>query len=195
MLIFIMRGVSLKKGKFIIISGPSGVGKGTICDVLLKELNAWYSVSMTTRGIREGEVDGINYYFISKDEFRKRIEAGQLLEYNIYNDNYYGTPRDKVLEKLEHGINVFLEIDVNGARNIKNMFNDALLIYIAPPSIEELRERLISRETEDLETIENRLKIASEELKQVDFYDYVVVNDDLQEAISKIREIILSEVK
>jgi len=185
----------MKKGKFIIISGPSGVGKGTICNVLLKELNAWYSVSMTTRGIRDGEVDGVNYYFISKDEFKKRIEDGKLLEYNIYNDNYYGTPKDKVLEKLEQGIDVFLEIDVNGARNIKNMFNDALLIYISPPSIEELKERLISRGTENLEVIENRLKIASEELKQVDFYDYVVVNDDLQEAISKVRDIVSSEVK
>ena len=103
----------MKKGKFIIISGPSGVGKGTICNVLLKELNAWYSVSMTTRGIREGEVDGINYFFVSKDEFEKKIEEGKLIEYNIYNDNYYGTPKDKVLEKLEDGIDVVLEIEVN----------------------------------------------------------------------------------
>lgn len=183
----------MKKGKFIIISGPSGVGKGTICNVLLKELNAWFSVSMTTRGIREGEVDGVNYYFISKDEFKKRIEEGKLLEYNIYNDNYYGTPKDKVLEKMEDGINVILEIDVNGARNIKNIFPDALLIYIAPPSIEVLRERLVSRGTEDLETIENRIKIADNELKQLDFYDYVVVNDDLDKAIDDVRNIILKE--
>jgi len=183
----------MKKGKFIIISGPSGVGKGTICNVLLKELNAWFSVSMTTRGIREREVDGVNYYFISKDEFKKRIEEGKLLEYNIYNDNYYGTPKDKVLEKMEEGTNVILEIDVNGARNIKNIFPDALLIYIAPPSIEILRERLISRGTEDLETIENRLKIADSELKQIDFYDYVVVNDNLDKAIDEVRNIILKE--
>lgn len=185
----------MKKGKFIIISGPSGVGKGTICDVLLKELNAWFSVSMTTRGIREGEVDGVNYYFISKEEFKKRIDDGQLLEYNIYNDNYYGTPKDKVLEKLEEGINVLLEIDVNGARNVKNIFPDALLIYIAPPSIEVLRERLINRGTEEIDVIENRLKIAEEELKQVDFYDYVIVNDDLDEAINRVKDIILDKVK
>lgn len=185
----------MKKGKFIIISGPSGVGKGTICNVLLKELNAWYSVSMTTREIREGETDGVNYYFVSKDEFEKRIADGKLLEYNIYNDNYYGTPKDKVLEKLEDGVNVFSEIDVNGARNIKKIFPDALLIYIAPPSIEELRERLLGRGTEDLETIENRLKIAEDELKQVNFYDYVVVNDNLDDAISKVRNIIMSEIK
>ena len=185
----------MKKGKFIVISGPSGVGKGTICNVLLKELNAWFSVSMTTRGIRDGEVDGVNYYFISKDEFIKRIDDGKLLEYNIYNDNYYGTPKDKVLDKLEEGIDVFLEIDVNGARNIKKIFDDALLIYIAPPSIDILRERLVSRGTEDMETIENRLRIAENELKQIDFYDYVVVNDDLEEAILKVKNIILDEVR
>jgi len=185
----------MRKGKFIIISGPSGVGKGTICDRLIKELNAWYSVSMTTRGIREGEVDGVNYYFISKDEFRKGIDEGKLLEYNIYNDNYYGTPKDKVIEKLEEGIDVFLEIDVNGAKNVKNKFEDALLIYIAPPSMDDLRTRLLNRGTEDLETIENRIRIASEEQKQIGFYDYVVVNDDLKEAILKVKNIILKEVK
>lgn len=185
----------MRKGKFIIISGPSGVGKGTICERLIKELNAWYSVSMTTRGIREGEVDGVNYYFISKDEFRKRIDEGKLLEYNIYNDNYYGTPKDKVIEKLEEGIDVFLEIDVNGAKNVKNKFEDALLIYIAPPSMDDLRTRLLNRGTEDLETIENRIKIASEEQKQIGFYDYVVVNDDLEDAILKVKNIILDEVK
>ena len=185
----------MKKGKFIIISGPSGVGKGTICEVLLKELNAWYSVSMTTRGIRDGEVDGVNYYFISKDEFKERIEEGKLLEYNIYNDNYYGTPKDKVLEKLEEGIDVILEIDVNGARNIKNIFHDALLIYISPPSIEILKERLVSRGTEDMSTIENRLRIAADELKQVDFYDHVVINDDLNEAINNVKKIITDGTK
>jgi len=183
----------MKKGKFIIISGPSGVGKGTIYNVLLKELNAWYSVSMTTRDIREGEVDGVNYYFISKDEFIKRIEEGKLLEYNIYNDNYYGTPKDKVLEKLEEGVDVFLEIDVNGAKNIKRIFPDALLIYIAPPSIDILRDRLINRGTEDIATIEKRLKIASEELKQIEIYDYVVVNDNLDKAIDEVRNIILND--
>jgi len=185
----------MRKGKFIIISGPSGVGKGTICNRLIKELNAWYSVSMTTRGIREGEVDGVNYYFISKDEFRKRIDEGKLLEYNIYNDNYYGTPKDKVLEKLEEGIDVFLEIDVNGAKNVKNKFEDALLIYIAPPSMDDLRTRLLNRGTEDIDTIENRIRIASEEQKQIGFYDYVVVNDDLEDAILKVKKIILDEVK
>lgn len=184
----------MKIGKFIVMSGPSGVGKGTICNTLMQELDAWYSVSMTTREIREGEVDGVNYYFISKEEFKKRIDEGKLLEYNIYNDNYYGTPKDKVLKKLEEGKNVFLEIDVNGARNIKKLFPNAILIYVAPPSIEELRNRLISRGTEEMDVIEKRLKIAEEELKQIDFYDYVVVNDDLDKAISKVREIILDKI-
>ena len=180
----------MEKGKLVIISGPSGVGKGTICETLKKENNVWYSISMTTRQIRDGEVDGVNYYFISKDEFEKRIEDGQLLEYNIYNGNYYGTPKDKVLEKMNEGVNVILEIDVNGAKNIKKIFNDVLLIYIAPPSIEVLRERLIGRGTEDIDTIENRLKIAEEELRQLDFYDYVIVNDDLEEAINKTKDAI-----
>ena len=149
---------------------------------------------MTTRGIREGEVDGVNYYFVTKEEFKKRIEEGKLLEYNIYNDNYYGTPKDKVLEKLEEGINVFSEIDVNGAKNIKNIFPDALLIYIAPPSIDILKERLVGRGTEDMGTIEKRLKIAEDELKMIDFYDHVVVNDDLEKAILKVKNIICNEL-
>lgn len=182
----------MKKGKFIVISGPSGVGKGTICNVLLKELNAWFSVSMTTRGIRDGEIDGVNYYFVNKEEFIKKIDEGKLLEYNIYNDNYYGTPKDKVLEKMNEGKDVFLEIDVNGARNIKKIFPDALLIYIAPPSIEELRNRLINRGTEEIEVIEKRLRIAEDELKQINFYDYVVINDDIDKAINDVREIIVN---
>ena len=185
----------MKKGRFIVMSGPSGVGKGTICSTLIKDLDAWYSVSMTTREIRDGEVDGVNYYFVSKDEFEKRIEDGKLLEYNIYNGNYYGTPKDKILEKLDEGVNVFSEIDVNGAFNIKKIFDDSLLLYIAPPSIESLRERLIGRGTEDMETIEKRLRIAEEELKKIDFYDYVVVNDNLEEAIEKVKNIILNEIK
>ena len=184
----------MKKGKFVVISGPSGVGKGTICEVLFKELNAWYSVSMTTRGMREGEKDGVNYFYITKEEFEKRIKEGNFIEYNVYNGNYYGTPKDKVLDKIEQGIDVFSEIDVNGARNIKKIFPDALLIYIAPPSFDILRERLIRRGTEDLETIEKRLKIAEEELKQVDFYDYVVVNEDLNTAIAEVRNIINDKI-
>lgn len=184
----------MKKGKFIVISGPSGVGKGTICNKLFKELNAWYSVSTTTRNPREGEVDGVNYFFITKEEFLEKIEAGEFLEYNYYNENYYGTSKKIVLEKMEQGINVFSEVDVNGARNIKKIFPDALLIYIAPPSMEELKQRLIGRGTDPIERINQRLAIAEEEMKQVDFYDYVVVNDDLEKATNQVKEIILKEI-
>lgn len=184
----------MKKGKFIVISGPSGVGKGTIFNKLFKELNAWYSVSTTTRSPREGEVDGVNYFFITKEEFLKKIEAGEFLEYNYYNENYYGTSKKIVLEKMDQGVNVFSEIDVNGARNIKKIFPDALLIYIAPPSMEELRKRLVGRGTDPIERINQRLAIAEEEMKQVDFYDYVVVNDDLEKATNQVKEIILKEI-
>ncbi len=184
----------MKKGKFIVISGPSGVGKGTICNKLLNELNAWYSVSTTTRKPREGEVNGINYYFVTKDEFLKKIDEGEFLEYNYYNENYYGTSKKTVMDKMNEGINVFSEIDVNGARNIKKIFPDALLIYIAPPSMEALKERLIGRGTEPIDKINQRLKIAEEEMKQVSFYDHVVVNDDLDKATDEVRKIINKEI-
>lgn len=178
------------KGKFIVLSGPSGVGKGTICNTLIKELNAWYSVSMTTRLPREGEQDGVHYYFVTKEEFDNRLKNNELLEYNVYNNNYYGTPKDKVLEKLNQGIDVFSEIDVNGAKNIKKMFPESLLIYIAPPSMEELRKRLTERGTETIDKINARLAIAEEEAKQQHLYDYVVINDDLETAINDVRNII-----
>ena len=156
----------MKKGRFVVVSGPSGVGKGTICNKLIDELGAEYSVSYTTRSPREGEVDGVNYNFISRADFERKIRERDFIEYNLYNGNYYGTSRDFVIDKLNKGIDVFTEIDVNGAKNIKRMFSDALLIYIAPPSMEELKKRLIGRGTEDKDIIEERLKIAEEELKQ-----------------------------
>ena len=185
----------MKKGRFIVISGPSGVGKGTICNKLIKEVNAWYSVSTTTREKREGEVEGINYFFVTKEEFKERIKKNEFLEYNIYNDNYYGTSREIVLDKMNQGINVFSEIDVNGGKNIKKAFPDALLIYIAPPSMEELKRRLIERGTDSEEVINKRLEIAREEAKQINFYDYIVVNDDLEKAIKEVKNIILREMK
>lgn len=184
----------MAKGKFIVISGPSGVGKGTICNKLINELNAWYSVSTTTRSPREGEIDGVNYFFVSKEEFEKKISEGEFLEYNIYNDNYYGTSKKIVLDKMNEGINVFSEIDVNGAHNIKKIFPDALLIYIAPPSMDALRERLIGRGTESEEKINQRLEIAKKELEEVDFYDYVVVNDDLEKATNEVKNIIINKI-
>ena len=185
----------MEKGKFIVISGPSGVGKGTICNKLMNEVNAWYSVSTTTREAREGEVDGVNYYFVSKEEFEEKIKNNEFLEYNIYNGNYYGTSKEKVVEKLNQGINVFSEIDVNGGKNIKKIFSDALLIYIAPPSMEELRNRLIGRGTDSEEVINNRLEIAKKEMKEAKYYDYIVVNDDLDRATNEVKDIILKEME
>lgn len=182
-------------GKLIVVSGPSGVGKGTICDSVIKDLGISYSVSTTTRDPREGEVDGINYYFITKDEFENRIIKGDFLEYNLYNNNYYGTSKEVVFSEINQGKDIFLEIDVNGARNIKKIFPEALLIYIAPPSIEKLKERLIKRGTEDMKVINNRLEIAEKELKEISFYDYVVINDNLNKAINEVKDIILKEVK
>ncbi len=183
------------KGKFIVISGPSGVGKGTICNKLIDEVNAWYSVSTTTREKRVGEVEGVNYYFVTKPKFEEMIKNNVFLEYNIYNGNYYGTSRETVLAKMNEGINVFSEIDVNGGKNIKKIFPDAVLIYIAPPSMEELRKRLIERGTDSEEVIAKRLAIAKEEAKQIGFYDYVVVNDDLETATKEVKAIILKEME
>ena len=180
----------MKKGRFVVVSGPSGVGKGTICNKLINELGAEYSVSYTTRSPREGEVNGVNYNFISRADFERKIREGDFIEYNLYNGNYYGTSRDFVIDKLNKGIDVFTEIDVNGAKNIKRMFSDALLIYIAPPSMEELKKRLIGRGTEDKDIIEERLKIAEEELKYKDMYDYVVINDDIEKATRMVKDII-----
>ena len=180
----------MEKGKFIVISGPSGVGKGTICNELVKRNNAWLSVSMTTREMREGEEDGKSYYFITKAEFEQRIKEGKLLEYNIYNDNYYGTPLDKVIEKLEEGKNVILEIDVNGGHQVKKIYPETILVYIAPPSTEELKRRLHERGTEDEETIEKRLAIAEIEKTQIDDYDYIIVNDILEDALNEVNKIL-----
>ncbi len=181
------------KGIFIVLSGPSGVGKGTICNEIITSLNAWYSVSVTTREKRPGEQEGINYYFVSKEEFEQKINNNEFLEYATYNNNYYGTLKSKIDEKLENNIDVISEIEVKGARNIKNKYPDSLLIYILPPSLKELENRLRNRKTEDEQTIKNRLNIAKEELKQINIYDYAVVNDNLEETITKVKNIIESE--
>ena len=182
------------KGKIVVVSGPSGVGKGTICKKIMELINARFSVSTTTRSPREGEVEGKDYFFVTKDEFKRMIDEGKFLEYNIYNDNYYGTSKQVIFDMINNGVNALLEIDVNGAFNIKKKFPEALLIYIAPPSMEVLRQRLIDRGTEEITVIENRLKIAEEELKRVDFYDYVIINDNLDEAVSQVKDCILKKI-
>lgn len=185
--------LSSKNGLLIVLSGPSGVGKGTICKKLIEYFNAWYSVSVTTREKRNGEIEGKDYFYVSKEEFEEKIRDNDFLEYAIYNNNYYGTLKSKINEKLDNNIDVFVEIEVNGAKNIKNIYKDSVLIYILPPSLEELKERLIERNTEDEETINKRMQITKKELKEIDIYDYVIVNDDLEIAIDKVKNIIESE--
>lgn len=182
-----------KKGLLIVISGPSGVGKGTICKELVEYFNAWFSISVTTRGKRDTETEGKDYFFVTKEEFEQKIKDNDFLEYATYNNNYYGTLKSKINEKLNNKIDVFTEIEINGAKNIKKIYQDSILIYILPPSLKELEERLRGRNTEDDETIKKRMEITKNEIKEIDVYDYVVINDDLNKTIEKIKNIIESE--
>lgn len=181
-----------KKGLLLIMSGPSGVGKGTIRELLMldKSLNLFYSVSMTTRNMRPGEVNGREYYFVSKDEFMKNVENDNLLEWAEYVGNCYGTPKDKVEQTRFEGKNVLLEIDVKGCSNVLKKVPDAISIFIAPPSEEELANRLRGRGTESEEVIANRVKTAKKELEYKSQYEYVVINDKLEDCVEEIRQII-----
>ena len=187
----------MKKGLLIVFSGVSGVGKGTILAELMpmEDLNLAYSVSMTTRKPREGEVEGVNYFFVSKKRFVEAIKNDELLEHARFVGNDYGTPRLYVEQQRELGKNVILEIEINGAKQIMEKCPDALSIYIIPPSIEELERRLRERSSEDEETLMKRIAKAKRELEDIDFYEHVVCNDDLQVAIQEVREIILNEMK
>lgn len=182
-----------KKGLLIILSGPSGVGKGTILKEILSDDSCVMSISATTRDPREGEIDGVNYFFKTKEEFEKMIANNQLLEYAEYCDNLYGTPVEYVDNMLEQGKNVILEIEVQGALNVKKLRPEAVSLFISPPSFEELFDRLRNRATEDLETINKRIDRAKEEIKFIPQYDYQVINDKLDEAIEEVKQIIKSE--
>ena len=178
------------KGKLIVVSGPSGVGKGTIVKTLIKRReDVVESVSCTTRAPRTGEIHGREYFFLSKEEFIRRIDENDFLEYDEHFGNYYGTPKSFVREMLKEK-HVILEIDVVGALNAKKAFPESILVMIAPPSVEELKRRLTGRGTETDKEIENRLERLSYELSQKDKYDYVVVNDDLERAIAEVSNII-----
>lgn len=183
-----------KRGSLIVISGPSGAGKDTIVEKLLKKnKNASLSVSATTRLPRPGEKDGVHYYFLTKEEFEKKIEDNEFLEYAEYNGNYYGTPKSGILDKLNQGIDVLLVIEIQGALKIKEMIKEALFIFILPPTMAELRRRLIGRKTEDREKVIKRFKTAYNEINEVTKYNYVVINDELEEAVEKVNAILLSE--
>ena len=181
-----------KRGSLIVISGFSGVGKGTVVKRLVSDFGYNISVSATTRSPREGEVNGREYYFMEKSEFENLIDYGGFIEWTQYVENYYGTPKKYVEESLSEGKDIILEIEVMGALNVKRQFPDALLIFISAPSISELRSRLSGRGTESEETIIKRLKKATEEAEDMDKYDYVVVNDDLEECIRTVDSVIKS---
>ena len=186
----------MKKGLLIVFSGVSGVGKGTLLDRLMpmEELNLAYSVSMTTRAPREGEVEGEDYFFVTKKRFVEAIKNDELLEHARFVGNDYGTPAKYVEEQRKLGKNVILEIEIRGAKQIMEKCPDALSIYIVPPSLEELERRLRARGTEDDETIMKRISKAKKELKDTDSYEHIVCNDDLDVAVEEIRQIILDEI-
>lgn len=184
-----------RKGLLLVISGPAGVGKGTInLSLISRNSDIRMSVSATTRAPRPGEIDGVHYFFKSEEEFQKMIESGAFLEYmRVFNTHYYGTPKSFVEQELAEGRSVILEIDVQGAMRVKAAYPDAVLIFIAPPSMSELKSRLIHRGTESSEAIERRFETAYQEMGLVERYDYVVVNDILDQAIARTEDIIVAE--
>ena len=183
-----------EKGLLIVVSGPSGAGKDTVINKVLEtEKNIWVSISMTSRSPRGSEENGKDYFFVTKEEFEENIKAGNLLEYATYNDNYYGTPKSKIDEYLNKGIDVVLIIEIQGARQIKDLIPEALFIFIMPPSMEELKHRLVSRGTDSPDKIIGRFKRAYEEINEVTKYNYVVVNDEVEKASDKVISIIKAE--
>lgn len=181
----------MEKGKLIILSGFSGVGKGTVVKRLVEKYDdIVVSVSATTRAPRDGEIDGIHYFFKTREEFEKMIAEDKLLEYAEYVENYYGTPMEFVNDKRANGINVILEIEMQGALKVKEKVKDALLVFILPPSAGELKNRLIGRGTESEEVISQRLKKASEEVSYIEHYEYYVVNDEIDDCVNTIRNIV-----
>jgi guanylate kinase len=178
------------KGKMVVISGPSGSGKSTICKRLLQDPRVTFSVSATTRAMRPGEVDGRDYYFISKEDFRARIARGEFIEHAEVFGNLYGTLRKPMEEALARGQIYLLEIDVQGALQLKALHEPGQYIFIAPPDFEELRRRLVKRNTETPEVLERRLHKAADEYRERVKYDHVVVNDDLERAVAEVRALI-----
>ena len=179
-----------RKGLLLVVSGPSGAGKGTICKALLnKNDQIKLSVSATTRKPRNGEVHGVNYFFIEKEEFAKMIENGEFLEYAQIYDNFYGTPKAAIIECLEKGQDVILEIEMQGARQIKEVYPEGVFIFVLPPSLEELKSRIVGRGTETQEEIEKRFSCAFEEINQIVNYDYFIVNEDIEKSVSDVEAI------
>lgn len=180
-----------RKGILIIVSGFSGAGKGTLVKKLIEEYDGYaLSISATTRQPRPGEEDGREYFFLQKEQFERKIAENGLIEYACYCDNYYGTPREYVERQLADGKDVILEIEIQGALKVRKQYEDALLLFVMPPSAEELRRRLVGRGTETEEVISKRMHRASEEAEGIEEYDYIVVNDDLDTCVRQLHEII-----
>ncbi len=183
-----------KMGIALVISGPSGVGKGTLVNMLRKEFPSLeFSISYTTRSPREGEVDGKDYFFVSKEKFKRLIEEDFFAEWARVHSNYYGTPKEEIERKLKQGIDVVFDIDVQGARQLKKSIKEAICVFIMPPSVEELRNRLKKRSTETEDHIEMRLQNALEEMKLAEEFDYIVVNDNLSKAYETLRCIFIAQ--
>ncbi|WAA13658.1 guanylate kinase [Fervidibacillus halotolerans] len=184
-----------EKGLLIVLSGPSGVGKGTVRKAIFSDPDVQfaYSISATSRPKRPGEVDGVDYFFKTREEFEQMIAQNELLEYTEYVGNYYGTPVDYVQKTLAQGKDVFLEIEVDGAKQVREKFPEGLFIFLIPPSLKELESRIKLRGTESPHLIENRLSVAKDELKMMGLYDYVVENDQVENAVKKIKAIVTAE--
>jgi guanylate kinase len=183
----------MDKGLLFVISGPSGAGKGTICKHLSKTTNITLSVSETTRAPREGEIHGKNYFFVTKEKFQKEIEKDGFLEYAEVYGNYYGTPKEFIMEKIESGHDVVLEIDFQGALQVKEKFPDGIFIFILPPSMNELKKRIVKRGSESEKSCRERFNSALKEMSYIDKYDYCVINDEVRNAVRKVRTIIEAE--
>ena len=183
-----------RKGLLLVVSGPSGAGKGTICkEFLNNNKDVKLSVSATTRSPREGEVDGVNYFFVSKDKFKEMIDNNELLEHAQIYDNFYVTPKAAILENLENGHDVVLEIEMQGARQIKEVYPEGVFIFILPPSLSELKNRIVGRGTETEEQIHKRFSCAFDEICQIEDYDYFIVNKDVETSAYELESIISAE--
>jgi guanylate kinase len=182
-----------RKGLLIVISGPSGTGKGTVCKALLKKNGFWISTSATTRFPRKGEVDGVNYYFLTEETFKDKIKNKDFLEYAKVYENYYGTPKSQVLKAIDEGKDVVLEIDIQGALKVKESYPEGVFIFILPPSMKELKNRIIGRGSETPESLNLRFKSAYKEIDYVSKYKYAVINDTVDNAVENIESIITAE--
>ena len=183
-----------KQGLLIVLSGPSGSGKNTVCDEVKKNnKNIWESISMTSRKSRKGEIDGKSYYFVTEEEFKKNIEDDNMLEYAKFAGNYYGTPKKNIQKHLDNGEDVILVIEIQGALQIKQKISHALFVFLLPPSMKELKRRLIDRNTESSSKVMERFERAYKEINELSKYNYVIVNDNVKDAAKKLESIILAE--